>query len=290
MRALLATALFGFVYGEESTLLPSKLFEGNTQLNVAKAQISEHGASFQETVVYDSSEHSVRVHVPKHHDLIEHITIMNNATRKEMIFYPELLLCELTDLPEDIDPVDTFNFLTRPGVMSSSISSEETSHKITVKINEGSVDAEELAWLPQSMQQLCHGVPVQRVRHIEVKEEDYQKGLFTVPYAYDGHNQHNHRTKRSVCPDLQTMYGDSKGPNWVGPTCIYRIKMSCSTQSPTPACMQHFMTPGNLATILCCRGGESTRKMCTCEELEAEERIGIPSLRTKWAECKARYN
>ena len=51
----------------------------------------------------------------------------------------------------------------------------------------------------------------------------------------------------------------------------------------------NFRTPGNLATVTCCRGGESTPTMCTCDELEeANEEEGIQTLRRKWAECKAR--
>ena len=115
------------------------------QVETARLQISEHGANFNETVTFDPTSHLVTFHVPKHHDLEEHITIMDNATRKSLTLLPEHSHCELKDLVDDVDPEGTFRTLSAIEPLHPVATPEASRIRRFVEITVGLATPEELA-------------------------------------------------------------------------------------------------------------------------------------------------
>ena len=61
---------------------------------------------------------------------------MNNETKMMMSFYPEYSFCELTNLYEGVDPVETFELLSSKAAMGHHFSSKGVPVTYTEKLTE----------------------------------------------------------------------------------------------------------------------------------------------------------
>jgi len=260
------------------------------QLPTTRLQISEHGVHFNETLTFDPSNNLVTFHVPQHHDLAEHVTVMHNATGKSLTFLPAKSLCELKDIPVEIDPIGTFHSLSLIQALNPVATPEESKSVHFLELDLGPANSEDMAALPESMRNMCQDVPVRRVVEVEadgdedIPEETIQKYVDL---------EKTRRAKREVqncdMTYLVTRKVPSEGRCRNCHTCLYA---TCNFMNPAPRCfgtdgafIQHFITSPSHAAVVCCEGNE-TEMHCNCDSLRELEETS-PEFGRKFLECQA---
>jgi len=270
----------------------------------ANLPVSEHGIHFNETLSYNPVESLVTFHVPKHHKLAEHVTIMHPPSGKSLTFLPEHSLCQLKDIPREIDPVDTFSTLavldTLPIQVEATADNSDTTRFIDVDL--GLTSPDELADLPDNMTKLCHGLPVHRVASIEAVGDNI---LSDQLLPVEPNSEHARRVKRQGGQCELTYWLGSRSSDC--PDCITCLYATCSLQDPAhhsnqARCQsllnanksfQHQLGMMNMVGALCCDGAERDIGdveggdfLCACATIRAAQRISTAQYRRAFKRCQ----
>jgi len=271
----------------------------------ANLPVSELGIHFNETLSYDPVESLVTFHVPKHHQLAEHVTIMHPPSGKSLTFLPEHSLCQLKDIPREIDPVDTFSTLavldTLPMQVEATADNSDTTGFIDVTLGLASPD--ELADLPDNMTKLCHGLPVHRVASIEAVGENI---LSDQLLPVEPSTEHARRVKRQGGGMCDLTY-------WIGskssdcPSCITCLYATCSLTNPdnhsnhgrciallnANRSFKHLLGLRNMVGALCCNGAthdigdvEGGDYLCACATIAAAKKVSTAEYRRVFKRCQ----
>jgi len=256
----------------------------NSQQCETKVDISEHGARFNEDLSKDEADQTVSVHVPKHHNIEETVTIMSNVTRMQLTYFPDHNFCEFTSIPEEIDPERSFEFFEP---INNTLGSDLAAEAKYIRINMGKVSEKDMADLTPKMKNLCRGLEVYRVKLIERTDENTMNGITTVDESELEDSPL--RVKRQVqsCPSpLKQQFASVADSD--GAWCMY---MTCNLASPSARCrhnMVHFQSIPGISTILCCserRLHVKGKGFCKCSDVSSLT-FGSKPFQEKWKSCQ----
>lgn len=281
----LAVTLPGANSSPHSTVHPDNL---KSKPLTTRLHISEHGTNFNETVTFNPANHLVTFHVPKHHRLQEHITIMDNITRKSLTYLPEQSQCQLKNIPDHLDPEGTFRTLSAIEPLHPVATPEASLTRTYAEVNMGLATSKDLLGLPQEMRDLCKNLPIHRVQQIEV-DGDGDASAEAVKQHLN--SQLPKRVKRDSCG--MTWEVVSVGDCGDCYTCLYTV---CPVANPGQHCfnygksrfMEHYWTNGIFASVLCCDGDDTLPFLCSCDYVNSQE-MGSDEYKRRFKACQDKY-
>ena len=177
-----------------------------------------------------------------------------------MLFDPMRNICMTSTIQLNFNPhVELLSSLAMNG---SLITPQKAKEVYRLRQYMGPMSFAERNTLIPAMQKLCQGIPIMRVRNVDVNQEEFEAGRIDI---FNG-TVFSSRRKRFAIVTCQTQDKCTLDPLLGGRYCRW---YTCGSRDVGGRCNLEHIRDGSWQCVVCCPGRRD-RRMCNCNEIQDE--------------------